>query len=201
MMSEYPRTIIASLLLRLLSFPYPSSVYSLLRSHIFRARTLLMDPLPTTPLTLTPTAGNLVPLKAGRFTIESSRHSRSRSDLASEERLDDLSANQEHSSVTGSILPGSAGSPGQDNSPVNRVGRFAVATKDTDIRRNVQANNSRRMHPVQDTLSSLGMQIQSLLDRNAYLESENARLTREIESLQQPIHRGARAPSVKSETS
>ena len=172
-----------------------------------------MEPLPTTPLTSTPTAGNLAPLRAGRFIVESSRHSRSRSDLASEERIDESAIGHDVYSTAGSGIPGSTGSPAPDkDSPVNRVGRFAVASKDADIldviRRNVQANNAKRNSPIQDTLTSLTVQVQALVDRNNYLENENVRLTRELEALRTGIVmdtpttlRGARAPSVKSENS
>lgn len=169
--------------------------------------------MPTTPVTSTPTAGNLAPLRAGRFIVDSSRLSRSRSDLASDDRIDESAIGHDVYSTAGSGIPGSTGSPAPDkDSPVNRVGRFAVASKDADIldviRRNVQANNAKRNTPIQDTLSSLTVQLQALVDRNNYLENENIRLTRELESLRNngividpPTHRGARAPSVKSENS
>jgi len=162
-----------------------------------------MEPLPTTPVTMTPTAGNLAPLRAGRFIVDSSRHSRSRSDPTTDDRLDDIVGIHEHSSATGSFIPGSLGSPGPDNSPVNRVGRFAVAAKDADIldviRRNVQANTAKRTNPIQETMISLSTQVQALIERNTFLETENARLIREVEAHRAPA--GARAPSVKSETS
>ena len=81
------------------------------------------------------------------------------------------------------------GSP-TEQSPVSRVGRFAVHSKEADlhdvIRRNMTANNTSKRGSslggggVQETLNVLTSQVHYLIDRNAFLEAENHRLNKEI---------------------
>ena len=84
------------------------------------------------------------------------------------------------------------GSP-VDNSPVSRIGRFAVVggTRESEIqdviRRNIQQANNTRVSPqsqaVQDSLVSLTSHISNLIERNTYLEAENQRLARELHNV------------------
>ena len=157
--------------------------------------------LPTTPLSSTPTATAALPTRAGRFTVDG----RSSSDRLEDFRQSEAFNPDPNDSAGGSIALGSI-TPAE-HSPV-RFGRFAVASKDAElqdvIRRNMQANYSKKSIVVQDTLSLLTSQIQSLVDRVAYLEAENARLTSRLSfenKTLDPRGIGQRSASLHSETS
>jgi hypothetical protein len=176
-------------------------------------------PQSTTPLASTPTAGNLHPvqsresLRTGRFIVESSRMSKSRSDITSMDEVSVDADGSDRKSFLGS--PASEGKARTEqrspDSRVSTVGRFSVNRVSTDstrepeildvIRNSTKVNTTRRSVVIQDTLSSLTNQIQGLIERNNLLESENARLCRELELSRshQPGQSYARAPSVKSE--
>ena len=96
---------------------------------------------------------------SGRFTFTESRRSDAEDD---------------------SVVHGSSNSP-IEGSPVSKIGRFAVVSnlpRESEIQDVIKRNKEQRRTSggLQETLSSLNLQISALIDRNALLEAENLRL-------------------------
>ena len=138
-----------------------------------------------TPISSTPTATSAFGVRAGRFIVEPGGRMNDRTDDSRVIEPQDFMP--DYASV-GSAAP-HVGSP-TEQSPVSRIGRFAVHSKEADlhdvIRRNMNANNTSKRGSslggggVQETLNLLTNQVQHLIDRNAFLEAENYRLSKEL---------------------